>query len=86
MGLYGDLGREQDRRFAKAERPEGTQGMSKTRQRLAKVRLSILLRLFVDYSFVRSLIFCDFGKWGHFRGARSGVYMGLCCMFEHDFV
>ena len=29
MGLYGDLGREQDRRFAKAERPEGTQGMSK---------------------------------------------------------
>ena len=31
--------------------------MSKTRQRLAKVRLSVLLRLFVDYSFVRSLIF-----------------------------
>ena len=30
MGLYGDLGREQDRRFAKAERPEGTQGMSKS--------------------------------------------------------
>ena len=33
MGLYGDLGREQDRRFAKAERPEGTQGMSTTEWR-----------------------------------------------------
>ena len=43
--------------------------------RLAKVRLSILLRLFVDYSFVRSLIFCIFENQGHFRGARSGVYM-----------
>ena len=69
--------------FAKAERPEGTQGMSKTRQRLAKVRLSILLRLFVDYSFVRSLIFCIFENQGHFRTARSGVYIGLCCMFDY---
>ena len=41
----------------------------------AKVRLSILLRLFVDYSFVRSLIFCIFENQGHFRTARSGVYM-----------
>ena len=51
--------------------------------RLAKVRLSVLLRLFVDYSFVRSLIFCIFENQGHFRGARSGVYIGLCCMFDY---
>ena len=58
--------------------------MSKTRKRLAKVRLSILLRLFVDYSFVRSPIFQIFENSGHFRTARSGVYIGQCCMFEHD--
>ena len=68
---------------AKGERHGVTQAMSKTRQRLAKVRLSILLRLFVDYSFVRSLIFCIFENQGHFRTARSGVYIGLCCMFDY---
>ena len=52
--------------------------------RFAKVRLSILLRLFVDYSFVRSSIFQIFENSGHFRTARSGVYIGQCCMFEHD--
>ena len=51
--------------------------------RFAKVRLSVLLRLFVDYSFVRSLIFCIFENQGHFRTARSGVYIGLCCMFDY---
>ena len=74
MGLYGDLGREQDRRFAKAERPEGTQGMSKS-EGLAKVRLAVLRGLFLIYLLVLSLIFSDSGIWGHFRGARSGVYI-----------
>ena len=50
----------------------------------AKVRLSILLRLFVDYSFVWSLIFQIFENQGHFRTARSGVYIAMCCMFEYD--
>ena len=53
-------------------------------EHLAKVRLGVLRVLFVFYSSVWSLIFCDFGKWGHFRGARSGIYIGQCCMFEHD--
>ena len=76
MGLYGDLGREQDRRFAKAERPEGTQGMSKS-EGLAKVRLAVLRGLFLIYLLVLSLIFSDSGICGHFRGARSGVYILL---------
>ena len=50
----------------------------------AKVRLSILLRLFVDYSFVWSLIFQIFENQGHFRTARSGVYIALCCICEYD--
>ena len=41
----------------------------------AKVRLGVLRVLFVVLVVVWSLIFCDFGKWGHFRSARSGVYM-----------
>jgi len=45
--------------------------MSKTRKRLAKVRLSILMRLFFVYSFVLSLIFCIFQNEGHFRTARE---------------
>ena len=48
----------------------------------AKERLSILQGLFVDYSFVWSPFFCIFENSGHFRTARSGVYIGLCriCM------
>ena len=68
--------------FAKGERHGVTQAMSTTEWR-AKVRLSILLRLFVDYSFVWSLIFCIFENQGHFRTARYGVYIGLCCMFDY---
>ena len=41
----------------------------------AKVRLSIFRDLFVFMSIVLSLIFCDFGCLGHFRTARSGVYI-----------
>ena len=41
----------------------------------AKVRLSIFRDLFVFISLVLSLIFCDFGKRGHFRTARYGVYI-----------
>ena len=47
--------------------------MSKTRQRLAKVRWGCLLGLFGCFSLV-----CGW-FWrggGHFRTARSGVYMG----------
>ena len=49
----------------------------------AVVCLWFLCGLFVDYSFVRSSIFQIFENSGHFRGARSWVYMGLCCMFEY---
>ena len=50
----------------------------------AVVCLWFLCWLFVDYSFVRSSIFQIFENSGHFRTARSGVYIGQCCMFEHD--
>lgn len=40
-----------------------------------KVRLSIFRDLFVFMSLVLPLIFCDFGKSEHFRGARLGVYI-----------
>ena len=47
--------------------------MSKTRQRLAKVRWGCLLGLFGCFSLVCGW-FWRVG--GHFRTARSGVYMG----------
>ena len=39
------------------------------------MRLAVLQGLFLIYLLVLSLIFSDSGIWGHFRGARSGVYM-----------
>ena len=51
--------------------------MSTTRQRLAKVRLAVLQGLFLIYLLVLSLIFSDSGIIGHFRTARSGVYILL---------
>ena len=44
-------------------------------KRLAKVRLSFLQGLFLICRIVLSLFFCDSGIFGHFRGARSGVYI-----------
>ena len=44
----------------------------------AKVRLSILQVLFLIYSFVWSPFFCIFENSGHFRTARSGVYICEC--------
>ena len=46
----------------------------------AKVRLAVLRDLFSICWVIQSPIFCDFGKWGHFRTARSGVYIGLRCI------
>ena len=51
---------------------------------LAKVRLSTIRDLFSLYSFLQSPIFRTFQKQGHFRTARSGIYIGQRCMFEHD--
>ena len=50
--------------------------MSTTEWR-AKVRLAVLQGLFLIYLLVLSLIFSDSGIIGHFRGARSGVYILL---------
>ena len=47
--------------------------MSKTRQRLAKVRWGCLLGLFGCFSLVCGWVWRG---GGHFRTARSGVYMG----------
>ena len=52
-------------------------------KRLAKVRLSILKDLFLICWPIQSLIFWGSGFLGHFRTARSGVYIGLCCMFDY---
>ena len=43
--------------------------------RFAKVRFGFLRGLFFVYSFVRSSIFQIFENSGHFRTARSGVYI-----------
>ena len=42
----------------------------------AKVRLRVLCWLFSICRFLRGLIFWGLRFLGHFRGARSGVYMG----------
>ena len=56
---------------------EGQDSIHERIVRFAKVRLAVLQGLFLIYLLVLSLIFSDSGICGHFRGARSGVYILL---------